>query len=253
MRFMISEFKKLKSSKALFIAFLLNVAFVFCVQLFAAKQGIAAKGFLFSNVMAFLNSLGLIIIHVGGALICYNDYSWNTQQHLLTGIHSRRQVIVFKLLTIAMGSVGVVTTLTLLTMSAHLMGGGPLDMFLPNQFVLQIGVTVLDLFLWGIVAYTITTLTKSMAIGFFIPFVISLFEILVYPYLSVGVRSFLPDYNIQSLLERSFSNLDSEALQGVVETGSKAGSLQHLIYIGLFIAVMIALVFVKNSKEEVGS
>ncbi len=253
MLIIMSELRKLKHSKVLFGIFLLILAFVVYAQYDAATTGITSKGYIVSITLAFFNNLGLILAYVLGAMIYYQDDAWNTFQHMLTGRVSRNQVVGYKLLTIVAGNAGVEIVFIVFALAIHVITGRPVDRLLPEQFVIQAAITFINLNMWGIIAFAITTVTKSITLGILIPFVFTNFEMLVYPYCSKVLLRFLPNYHIRSMLTSSFNNLKSGSMIVFQDTGNRDGWMTHFLYVLIVVGIMIAIVFFGFRKEEVKS
>ena len=253
MNVILSEIQKLKHSKVLFILFSVIVALIVCAQYDAADIGITSAGYIVSTSLAILNYFGLMLSYVMGAMVFYNDYSWNTLGSLLTGKTSRAKAAWNKIVTIVLMNAGLELTVVLFAVAVHLITGKAADKLIPNQFLLQVIVTFVNLVVWGLLAFALTAITKSIILGILIPFVITSFEMLVYSYLSQAILRFLLNYNIRALIVECFSNLRSGSMIVFPDIGYVGNCIGHTCYIAVVLCILVVTSVLSFKKEEVTS
>ena len=253
MNVILSEIKKLKHSKVLFILFFVIVAFIVYAQYDAAEIGITSAGYIVSTSLAILNFFGVMLSYVMGAMVFYNDYTWNTIGWLLTGNKSRSKIALTKIVTIFLINAGLELVVLLFAITIHLITGKTAVKLIPNQFLPQVIVTFLNLIIWGLLAFTLTTVTKSIILGILIPFVITSFEMLVYSYLNQVILRFLLNYNIRALIVTCFSNLKSGSLIVFPDIGYNGSLISHICFLFFVMTALIVTAVLSFKHKEVTS
>lgn len=246
------EYNKLKTNKLLYGLCLLIVVFIVYCQYDAMRSGIDAPGYIISTGLASLNITGTFFCIFTGAFVFYSDWNWNTYQYLFIHATNRRKVCYAKFLIILLSTLFVLVLVIVFTCGVYIISTGTLAGMFPNKLVLQILYTLISMFFWSGLSFTLTALTRNVIIGVLVPFALSNFEVLLYQYIGLDIARFLPSFNIKSLLSFAFDNLKPGSMIIFPNFGYDIGAFNHF-YIFVFLLVYFIVNLRIFQKMEVPS
>lgn|GEM_PF-2575791 len=192
-------------------------------------------------VTLIMNVFFVIII---GAILGGSEFSWNTWSIKLSN-SSRKNILLAKIICIYLSSVLVSISGFIIGIIFDILRNNTIGISVIILFF-QLFVTSLVLMFYGITAFFLSILTKSML--FSATFCISYFFIEQYfnQFISDNISRFLPIYNIKSFLYLLF---DQDGAFGFIQPVYNSVGAAILIFIIYVCGVSGLLVYIYNRKQ----
>lgn len=198
--------------------------------------------------MAILSTVGPIVSCIIGAIVVGNDYRFGTQRLSLTVGPNRSRVWLSKVFTVLMFNVVMIVLMCIIgIVTVHLIdsihnvhtNGAPNT----GSFIMQFFSSVLGLFLWGVVGFATTIMTRSTVIGVLAGILWPIMESAVLDLLPI--RTALPLFNQKSLLADVYSKIGQNGPVAFTMGTPAAGTAHALIVTCMYlIALLIVALYV---------
>lgn len=249
MRQLSAEYRKIGSSKLLFLLLALLIGFVAFIWFDAVHSGIQLRGYLTSCGLLLTCVIGANIAAVTGAMIAGNDLRWNTLQHACVRC-GRKNTLLVKVLLVFTADLFIPLFVFLFSAGIRLTSGAASDIF-PAQFFLKFVYTFEDLVYWSMLSFTVTLALKTMLPGILLPFALINFESLTYRHIGMELGRWLPDYRLKSILSSVFRDLRSGSMIVIPDLGYQYHFGCHIYVIcSVIVFFLISLAVMEKAEVE---
>lgn len=240
MRLIFFEYNKIKKSSITYVLLLVVLAFLICSHYDATESQIEMQGYRVSIGLATLNVLGIFYSIYVGSILFFNDWNWNTYQHmLLTHGVNRVKASILKMIMILLSNLFAILIVLICSVWLHWIYSGDFNGVFDEKVFFQIVLTFFNMSFYGLFSFFVSLSSRSFVLGLMIPFIVFNFESLLYDFLGTDIAIFLPNYHIKALLCEAFTNLKPGAMILFNDIGYHMGFGNYLY---LFIATF-AIVF----------